>query len=83
MRTNKVLGQVVDSESLDHNQTGAHHSKQQLHVSETSHQQAWYSNPVPTVYDDDQVGGHVDQSPRHANHVHVVKVEFYVPCNRG
>jgi len=81
VRTNKIFCQVSGSESLDHNQCCTDKTKQELHVPKTRDKQSRNLYSVPAVDHDDQVRRHVDEGPRHANHVHVVKVKLDILRN--
>ena len=83
MRANKVFRQISGSESLHHDQRSANYTQYQLNVSKTSDHKARNSDPVIAVYNDNQVRSHIDQSPRHTNHVHVVEVKLYISSNNG
>ena len=78
MRAAENFCAIPRGERLHQDEGRANDPQQQLHVTEAGHQQAGDANAVPAVDDNDEVRSHVDQRPRHTDHVHVVEVELDV-----
>jgi len=76
VRTNESLGQVSGGVSLDQDQHSTDGSQKELDVSETGADETRNSDSEVAVDDDNQVRHHVNQRPRHTNHIHIVEIEL-------
>lgn len=76
VRTNESLGQVSRGVGLDEDQNSTDSSQKKLDVSETGADKTRNSDTEVAIDDDNQVRHHVNQRPRHTNHIHIVEIEL-------
>lgn len=78
-----IFCQIPRCESLHKNKSCTDNSQEQLDVTKASDHQTRNPDTIPTVDHHNQIGNHVDQSPGHTDHVHVVEIKLHIGGNNG